>query len=142
MADNESTTATTEITAPRVSWDAFYVGPEGFGEHFQVVATDSRPIIEGRGKLLNWLTTIGAKPQPRDIAFPNKAAAMARPAPQPDPMMRAAEQVLGASVIKTCSIHNVAMKRIPSSAESGKLSQYGKSYSAFWICEAERGCRG
>ena len=134
------TESSTEPTAPRVSWDAFYVGPEGFGEHFQVVAADSAPIIAGRGKLLDWLRTIGAKPQPRDIAFPNKQAP--RPAPQADPMLRAAQQVLGANVAKTCPIHNEPMRRIPGSAESGKLSRNGKSYNAFWVCEAAEGCRG
>lgn len=138
MADNETTA--TPITAPRVSWDSFYVGPEGFGEHFQVVAESSGPIIEGRRMLLDWLKTIGAKPQPRDIAWPSKAPAATS---RPDPMLAAAHQVLGASVTKTCAIHDVAMKRIPGTSETGRVSRTtGKPYNSFWICEAAPGCRG
>lgn len=135
MADSDKS------TDQRVSWDIFYVGEYGFGEHLQVIAPDSKPIIEGRPKLLEWLKSIGAKPQPRDIPFASKTPVASRPAPA-DPMMQAAQQVLGATITRTCAIHNTAMKRIPGTAETGKIGRNGKPYPAFWVCEAVEGCRG
>lgn len=125
----------------RVSYDLFFKGPEGYGEHLQVISPDSRRIIDGRPKLLDWLKQIGATPLPRDIAFPGKAP-FAPGAPAKDPMMQAAQAVLGASIGRTCSIHNVAMKRVAGTQETGKLSKNGKSYPSFWVCEAVEGCRG
>lgn len=118
----------------KVSWDIFWCGPDGFGEHLQVVADDSQPIIRGRTQLIEWLKSIGAKPQPRDIPYPGKTS----PKAPADPMYAAAQQVLGAAVGKNCQIHNVAMRRIP----GGVSQKTGKPYNAFWVCDAVDGCRG
>jgi hypothetical protein len=132
-------------SAARVSWDVFYVGEHGFGEHLQVIAPTSKPIIEGRAQLLEWLKTTGAKPQPRDIAFPSKQAAQSK-ADGTEGMVRAAAQTgftgMGNAVGRTCMIHNVPMKRIGGTAEHGRLSQNGKPYNAFWVCDAAPGCKG
>lgn len=130
-ADNEIT----QESARRVSWDLFYRGADGFGEHFQVTADDSAPIIKGRAQLLEWLKSIGAKPLPRDIDFPSKAPPVRAAA---DPMLAAAQQVLGAKVSRTCPIHNVEMKHVP----AGFSTRTNKQYNAFWACEAVNGCRG
>jgi hypothetical protein len=57
-------------------------------------------------------------------------------------MLAAAQQVLGASVSRTCPIHNGSMKRIAGTQETGKLSKNGRSYPSFWVCETVEGCRG
>lgn len=130
-------------SAARVSWDVFFVGEYGFGEHLQVIANTSKPIIEGRAQLLEWLKTTGAKPQPRDIPFPSKTTAPAVTAgAKTDPMYAAAQQVLGAQVGRMCPIHSADMKRIGGTADHGRLSKNGKPYNAFWVCSAVEGCRG
>jgi hypothetical protein len=125
-----------------VEWNVFYVGEHGFGEHLQVRSRTSRPIIEGRAKLLDWLKEIGAKPQPRDIPFASKVSTPRGAAAPVDPMLAAAQQTFGSAVGKNCVIHGTAMKRIGGTAEHGRLSKTGKSYNAFWVCESAPGCRG
>lgn len=119
----------------RFSWDVFYQGPDGFGEHIQAVATRVDLITNGRAMVLDWLKTIGAGPQARD------RGPIVRPtAPAPEPMVAAAQQVFpGATPVgRVCPKHNMAMNFVP----PGFSQRLNKTYPGFWVCDAEKGCRG
>lgn len=56
------------------SYDIFFLGPESYGEHIQVKATDIEALSAGRKKMIEWLQKIGATTLPRDVLYGKKTA--------------------------------------------------------------------
>ena len=113
MADKSATGA-------NFSYDLFFRGPEGFGEHFQVVAETADDLLKGRTPLINALQIMDAKPLPRDMdnqgrSYPKGSGASAQSGPSPAP-----------GTVPVCPLDGAPMQL--------RQPKDGQTWPAFWSC--------
>lgn len=109
------------LPAVEYSYDVFFSGPEGFGEHIQIKSEDVSAFLKGRGGLLDALKTLGATPRWQDEK---------RPVRNGD-MEKAAKEVFGDGVTqdlgtKNCPVDGTVMTSYPAGFSRTKTDKNGK----------------
>jgi hypothetical protein len=123
------------------SYDLFFRGPEGFGEHFQITSESAEDLLKGRSPLINALAIMDAKPLPRDMenqgrsyparGGPPRPAGAGSPSQKPQP-----------GVTPVCPVDGGHMT-MKTGVKGPNTQAPGDPY-AFWGCDnyATTGCRG
>ena len=112
------------------SYDLFFRGPEGFGEHFQITSETAEDLLKGRTPLINALAIMDAKPLPRDMenqgrSYPPRTQGSAPSSPPPTP-----------GTVPICPVDSAPMQL--------RQPRDGQTWPAFWSCSNYRstGCKG
>ena len=106
------------------SYDVFFRGVEGFGEHFQITAEDSSQLLEGRKSLVTALNIMEAKPLPRDLENQGRSFKPAgNTAPPP---------AVGTTPV--CPTDGAPMRL--------RQPREGQTWPAFWSCQNYPSCSG
>jgi len=116
-----------------ITYDLFFSGPEGFGEHIQVASDDVDSLIEGRAALLAAITAMGATPRWQD-----EKRKFGGEAPKTE-MEAAAATAFGATQdigTKNCPVDGTVMKAYPGGISRNKKDKHGNParYGPRFVC--------